>query len=121
MSSICNRAGWTIGGTRDKYIKYENAGDQFLGRTLAGLNSLKQEFSISPPFFHLEEKNKDNVDVLLRSNLVGGRRCSSAMFEVLQMCLASVIYHKNFLDRTLNEKHRFWSHPLFNSLPVVST
>ena len=38
MSSIYNRAGWTIGGTRDKYIKFENAGDRFLGRTLEGLN-----------------------------------------------------------------------------------
>jgi hypothetical protein len=48
MASICNWAGWKIGGTRDKYIKYDSAGDQFLGRTLCGLNSLVKEFSTSP-------------------------------------------------------------------------
>jgi len=28
MASICTRAGWKLGGTRDKSIKFENAGDQ---------------------------------------------------------------------------------------------
>jgi hypothetical protein len=51
MSSICNRAGWKMGGTRGKCIEYEAAGDQFLRRTLCGLNSLVKEFSTSPPFF----------------------------------------------------------------------
>ena len=27
MASICNRARWKMGGTRDKYIKYESARD----------------------------------------------------------------------------------------------
>jgi hypothetical protein len=49
MASICNRTGWKMGGTRDKYIKYEAAGDQFLGQTLCGLDSLVKEFSVPPP------------------------------------------------------------------------
>ena len=53
MAAICNHAGWALGGSRDKYIKYEAAGDQFLGRTLCGLDPLSISFSVSPPFFDL--------------------------------------------------------------------
>ena len=50
MALICTRAGWKLGGTRDKYIKFENAGDQYLGCVLCELNCLMMEFSVSPPF-----------------------------------------------------------------------
>lgn len=122
MSSICNRAGWKMGGTRDKYIKYESAGDQFLGRTLACLNSLTQEFSISPPFFHtLPDAQAEGIDTLLRSHIVGGSRCSSKLFELLRMCFASMIYHRQYMISTVSSKHKLLAHPLFNQLPVVST
>ena len=32
MVSLCIRAGWTLGGVKDKYLFYENAGDQHVGR-----------------------------------------------------------------------------------------
>jgi hypothetical protein len=72
MSAICNRAEWKLGGTRDKYIKYEAAGDQFLGRTLCGLNSLTKEFSMSPPFFNMNEQELDELDRLLMSFVADG-------------------------------------------------
>ncbi len=121
MSSICNRAGWKMGGTRDKYIKYENAGDQFLGRTLTGLNSLDKEFSISPPFFHLPQQEMQSVDNLLRSHVVGASNCCTKTFEVLRNCFASVVYHRDHMDATLHKKNRIRSHPLFNNLPEVRT
>ena len=63
MSSICNRTGWKLGGSRDKYIKFESAGDQFLGRTLCGLNSLQIQFACSPPFFDVSgDQMFDEVD-----------------------------------------------------------
>ena len=51
MASICNRAGWKMGGTYNEYIKFDNAGDQHLGRVLAGLNPLSIDFSLTPAFF----------------------------------------------------------------------
>ena len=38
-------------GTRDNYIKFENASDQYLGRILSGLNTLLPGFAVMPPFF----------------------------------------------------------------------
>ena len=119
MAAICNRAQWKMGGTRDKYIKYENAGDQFLGRTLTGLSSLQKEFSISPPFFNTEAAELTAIDGLLRTHVVGGSIITSTLFEVLRMCFASVVYHNGFMMVHLHERNRFRSHPLMNSLPEV--
>ena len=55
-----------MGETRDKYIKYENAAYQFLGRTLTGLSSLHNFFSISPLFFNLPDQELGAGDNLLR-------------------------------------------------------
>ena len=119
MSSICNRAGWKMGGTRDKYIKYENAGDQFLGRTLTGLSSLNKSFSISPPFFNLPDQELGAVDNLLRNHVVGASNCCVKTFEVLRMCFASVVYHREHMDKRIHKTNRLRSHPLFNNLPEV--
>ena len=37
MSSICLRAGWSMGPMKEHYLFYEKAGDQFVGRTVCGL------------------------------------------------------------------------------------
>lgn len=120
MSSICNRAGWKLGGTRDKYIKYEAAGDQFLGRTLCGLNSLTKEFSLSPPFFNMDEDELSGVDRLLMSFVADGSVMIAPTFEVLRMCFACVVYHNQFLQDHLHTINRFRSHPSMAHLPQVT-
>ena len=49
--SLCIRAGWTLGGVKDKYLFHENAGDQHVGRCASGLNSDTAEFAISRAYF----------------------------------------------------------------------
>ena len=34
-ASICLRENWTLGGVKDIYIKYEGAGNQFIGRAVS--------------------------------------------------------------------------------------
>ena len=106
-------------GARDKYIKFENAGDQFLGRTLAGLDSLSKNFSISPCFFHLTQAEMSAIDQLLHDNVVGAATCTSKTFEVLRICFAALVYHRDLMDENLQKKHLIRSHPLFNNLPEV--
>mmetsp|Transcript_13416 Transcript_13416/g.25176 ORF Transcript_13416/g.25176 Transcript_13416/m.25176 type:complete len:440 (-) Transcript_13416:928-2247(-) len=120
MSAICNRAGWKMGGSRDKYVKYEAAGDQFLGRVLCGLNPLLQEFALSPPFFNMEAEELNEVERLLMAFVPGGTDVSAVMFEVLRMCFACVVYHHNFLAENLPAHHRFRAHPAMTHLPEVS-
>ncbi|KAG6946214.1 hypothetical protein JG687_00016838, partial [Phytophthora cactorum] len=54
--SVCLRVGWSLGGVQDHYIRYESAGDQFLGRVVADLPLNRPEFATLPPHF------KDNED-----------------------------------------------------------
>jgi Phosphoenolpyruvate-protein kinase (PTS system EI component in bacteria) len=121
MSAICNRDGWKLGGTRNKYIKYEAAGDQFLGRTLCGLNSLTKEFSMSPPLFNMVEKELNELDRLLIPFVPDGSSITAVpTFEVLQICFACVVYHKKFLCGHLHTSNCFCSHPAMCHLPNVS-
>ena len=36
--SLCLRAGWTLGGVKDKYLFRANAGDRYVGRCASGLD-----------------------------------------------------------------------------------
>ena len=40
-ASIFLRKNWTLGGVKDRYIKYDKARDQFVGRSISGLPILK--------------------------------------------------------------------------------
>ena len=45
------RAGWTLPGVQGTYLRYEAAGDMYVGRTVSGLPIDKPEFAILPPNF----------------------------------------------------------------------
>ena len=49
ISSVCIRAGWSMGNVQDRYIRFESAGDQYLGRVLAGLPISLSNFQSLPP------------------------------------------------------------------------
>ena len=49
--SICIRAGWVMGGVKDRYLKRELAGNQYACRCAAGMYQLSKLFAISPPYF----------------------------------------------------------------------
>ena len=103
MASICNRAGWKMGGTRDKYIKFENAGDQYLGRILSGMNSLSPNFAVTPPFFDTQNNEESKmVHDFIKSRIENANNISDNLFAVVRYCFASLCYHYNFLTQFLN-------------------
>ena len=50
MAAICLRACWSMGPVKDRYIHYEKAGDQYVGRCATGISSLSKEFATSPAY-----------------------------------------------------------------------
>ena len=118
MASICNRAGWKMGGTRDKYIKFENAGDQHLGRVLCGLNPLSIDFSLTPPFFDaLSEGDREEIDNFLRARLENSDQISDSTFNLVRFCFASLCFHRDFLKTVLEPTSRIRTSPLFMNVP----
>ncbi|KAJ8575566.1 hypothetical protein ON010_g3645 [Phytophthora cinnamomi] len=49
--SVCLRCGWSLGGVQDRYFRYEAAGDQYMGRVVAGLPQNSSQFAVLPPHF----------------------------------------------------------------------
>ncbi|RHY97719.1 hypothetical protein DYB31_011230 [Aphanomyces astaci] len=51
--SVCLRCGRSLGNVLERYMHYEGAGDQFLGRVMAGLPINDASFAILPPHFKM--------------------------------------------------------------------
>ena len=113
MASICLRANWSLGGVQSRYIKYEKAGDQYVGRTVCGLPIMKKEFAICQPFFdfsHLSEEDQYNKIVELNTWLK--KRIPTekdhdrfeSIFFLFKTLIASFFYHFEYLDNTLHPK-----------------
>jgi hypothetical protein len=104
VASICNRAGWTMGKVKDIYMRYVTSGDQFVGRCLCLSPILSTEFASSPPYF--EDDQLEWVDALRRRQfkmvaLING------MTKLTRMCLASILYHYEWLVNVLGRNHTF--------------
>lgn len=64
--SVCLRCGWSLGNVMERYFRYEAAGDQFTGRTVAGLSVNSDSFAVMPPHF----KNPTDSEVQRTINLM---------------------------------------------------
>ena len=97
-SAIHLRAGWTLGGVQDSYIRYEAAGDMYVGRTLSGLPQDKAEFAAVGPYFEPCNVVDDTVRHVF-PNLPG------RLHKVGEHALASLVYHSDFVLETVNRNH----------------
>jgi hypothetical protein len=116
--AVCLRAGWAMTGVQDTYFRYESAGDQHVGRTVAGLPPDLHAFSVLPPFF--ENEYDADVGAGIQLAFPGYPR---NMMRVLQFCLASLVYHQDFLldPENVSPKHRLHSTPLFLNRALLSS
>ena len=53
ISVICLRANWVMPGVMGRYIKFESAGDQFVGKCVSGRTHDSKLFAASPIYFDL--------------------------------------------------------------------
>ncbi|KUF87541.1 cysteine desulfurase [Phytophthora nicotianae] len=118
-AAICLRAGWTLPGVQDKYIRYEAAGDMVVGRFVAGLPFDSPNFAVLPPFFDIQSGQNDE-SVVLRHRVKEAMNSifpgvPSNLSSVCQFCLASLLYHRSFLLKTLPSTHLLFATPVFSS------
>jgi hypothetical protein len=105
--SILLRGGWALEGIDKKYVRYEAAADQYIGRIVAMLDIGSPDFAVLPPHF-------DNVDervMLVVKNCFPG--APKSLESVLVHCLASLVFHREFLRRTLKADHPLFKTTLF--------
>ena len=119
MVSICLRAMWSMGPVKERYLQYEKAGDQYLGRVVSGLDVNNVSFAVSPPHFESgpEDDVREKVNILLRDFTVGGDNISGEVFQVLYYCFASLCYHFDFLVKITPRQSKLQATPFFTNIP----
>lgn len=115
------RAGWSLGNVQNRYIFDGPGGDQLCGRAATGLCLTDKEFSNLPPHF-----NQTNGAVLTADEwnfiLPGYSSFYCQSFrQVVPYLLASIIYHREFIQQILPSTHpifyqRFWNPTILSKL-----
>jgi hypothetical protein len=105
-----------MGPIKDRYIHYEKAGDQFVGRNVSGISSLSIDFAVSPVHWDWTDApfgSKEKMMWLIEDNLVARSGVSAPMFELLQFLFASICFHYKHLDENLHGTNRLRASPIF--------
>ena len=116
MAAICLRAGWSMGPVKDRYIHYEKAGDQFVGRCATGISSLGKEFATSPVYWDMTGAPVGmmrRIDAAIGNNFATLDEIEGKTFELIRFLFASICFHYDFLDTHLHQEHKMRSSPLF--------
>jgi hypothetical protein len=103
--SILMRGLWALEGMDKKYVRYEAAADQFIGRILAMLDILSPDFAALCPHFDIV----DEVVMAAMQQCFPG--APKQLEGVLLNCLASLVYHRAYLRDNLAK-----THPLFKAM-----
>ncbi|OWZ17919.1 hypothetical protein PHMEG_0008073 [Phytophthora megakarya] len=88
------RAGWSLGGVQNTYLRYEAAGDMHVGRTVSGLPPGSQNFAVLPP--HIVKRDAV-VEQAIECVFPG---LPSQLSYVGEFCLATLVYHAPYLQKT---------------------
>jgi len=111
IASICLRANWAMPGVMNRYIKHENAGDQFVGKCVSGRSRLSKEFAASQAYFDFslltraeKERNEKVIDCWIQSRMPEAARSNEKVFALFKMCVASLAYHRHFLEENLHSR-----------------
>jgi len=106
------RAGWTMGVVQDTYLRYESAGDQYVGRVVAGLPIFPAKFSVLPPQF---DCCIDDVEEMRKSCFPHVPDC---MICCCRHMAATLVYHLDFLHKFTTPTHPLQFLPCFIS-PLI--
>ena len=100
---ICIQCGWVMGGVKDKYLKYEAAGDQYIGMCASWLNQFSKEFAVTPAYFDFfseindeveREKLKKDLQKWLETRVPNFGGVLPLTQHLIQYFFASVCYHQ---------------------------
>ncbi|POM80249.1 Hypothetical protein PHPALM_1941 [Phytophthora palmivora] len=101
------RAGWSMGGVQDRYLRHDAAVDMFVGRTVSGLPILQTEVAVLPPHFVTRDETVKQAKQICFPSL------PEQIEFVAEFALASLIYHiyfyvNNYRLITLFSSLHFW-------------
>ena len=123
--SICVRSGWVMGGVKDRYLKHESAGNQYVGCCTAGLDQLSKIFAISPPCFDFTGISeaieraclRKYINEWLHYRIMEDGDLSDSSQHIIWTCFASICYHYNYLSTNFHKECSFHASLFFRDIP----
>ena len=113
--AIYLRAGWSLGPVTSRYILEGQGNDQLCGRAATGLPITETAFADLPPHFDLSDGEILTVGEW-EEILPGYSTFYPQSFrQVLPFLLASVVYHRQYLQSVLDERHPLFCSRLWTS------
>jgi hypothetical protein len=107
------RAGWSLGGVQNTYLRYQAAGDMHVGRTVCGLPQSSELFAILPPQFVVADGTVSEATRATFGDV------PQQLQLVAEFALASLVYHYDYIQEKLPSKHVFRQSSLFRSGSLV--
>ena len=110
------RGGWSMYGVTGTYHTWEAAGDQYVGRVLAGLNINSHTFAVQAPHFRDRAKNmgliQEGIELVYPGEPENG---NSDWFNIAEHLLASLVYHHDYIVDKYPEGHELLRTGLFTT------
>ena len=89
-----------MGGVKDKYLKRDNAGDQYVGRCASCLDQLDKSFAMSPPYFDyskLDETERvimrEKIKIWLKDRILEYHNVSACTRVLIDVLFVTICYH----------------------------
>jgi hypothetical protein len=117
--SICIRAGWTLGGVKDVYIKYEQSGDMFCGRSLSMMPLLQPHFGAGPPSFKHGVLTPARIRAITEA-IYPALNNTGLSGAVTKFALASLIFHRNEVERWPVQHYIRTNNQLYRSAELLA-
>ena len=123
ISSVSGRGEWSMGKVLDVYWTFAHAGDQYLGRILAGLDPNSGSFAIIPPHFKDGMGNeivKKGMNLCFKKVLDTNARVNPNMQGILLRCLASMVHNFSKIMKLIEHEasNPLWQIPVFSDLEL---
>ena len=121
---LCLRAGWKLGGVKDKYLFLEGAGDMYCGRCAVGLNPTTIEFGISCAYFDYTElvpderiRMKIKVNDHLAHRIPNFSEVDANALKLAQYCFAALCKAHTYLSENLHANCPLRNAAVFKDIP----
>ena len=120
--SIYLRANWAMPGVLSRYIKYENAGDRFVGKCVPGRSQNNKKFGTSLSYWdfsadgpNVKATFEDRLHSYLRDCLPVQAKYAFKIFAVHKMAVAAIAYYRDYLTEHLHPERILRSLLLWNN------
>ena len=122
IASICLRANWSMPGVLNKYIKFESASDQFVGKCASGRSRNSKKIGASCAYWdfsalHLNEREAREADLqrFLRESLPVQARGNLKIYSIYKMALAALVFYRGHLEEHVHPSSDLRASYLWNA------